>query len=65
MQDAPRITVEEVRRKLASGQEDLLLVCAYRDKEKCAGIAIDGSIPLQELESTVDDLPRESTIVFY
>ncbi|HVS04190.1 MAG TPA: ArsR family transcriptional regulator, partial [Thermoanaerobaculia bacterium] len=61
MPEAPRIDVEEARRKVESGAT--LLVCAYDDEEKCRKLALEGSITLQELETRRPG--RDQEIIFY
>jgi hypothetical protein len=55
-----KIPIERVRELEAP-----LLVCAYDDDEKCAKLAIDGSISLSELRARIPDLPKDELIVFY
>jgi len=42
-----------------------LLVCAYDDEEKCAGMAIRGSLSLRALSERLGALPKDQEIVFY
>jgi hypothetical protein len=64
MANAPRIPAELVRRKMASG-EDTLVVCAYPSDEQCAAIRIPGSITFRELEARRPTLRPTQEIVFY
>jgi hypothetical protein len=59
-----KIGAEELQERLASG-EDLLLVCAYRDEQKCRKINIEGSIPYSELESRLPRMPKDREIILY
>jgi len=63
MADAPRIGVEEARRKVSSGEA--LLVCAYGDEAKCGSIRLEGSTTLTELQSRLGSLPKDREIIFY
>lgn len=56
-----RVSPEEVRRL----DEAIMLVCAYRDKEKCDRLSLDGSISLTELESRLSEVPKDRLLVFY
>lgn len=55
-----KISPDEARAKLGSGA---LLVCAYDDEAKCAGVRLDGSITLAQLEAQRPSKDRE--IIFY
>jgi hypothetical protein len=59
---APRIPVEEARRKVVAGEA--LLVCAY-DDERCKQLDLEGSITRKELESRLTSIPRDTEIIFY
>ena len=59
---APRIPVEEARRKVVAGHA--LLVCAY-DDDRCKQLELEGSITRKELESRLRSIPRDAEIVFY
>lgn len=62
-----RIPVEEAHRLHESDQDEVLLVCAYEDEEKCRDMQIDGSLTLQELKKKEkeDDLSQDQDIIFY
>lgn len=64
MTPAPRISAEQVRRKIASG-EDTLVVCAYESDDQCRAIRIPGSITFRELEARRPTLRPTQEIVFY
>lgn len=60
----PRIRPDELRKKLARGDETLL-VCAYDDPAKCREHSIPGAITLRELEARRPSLTKHQQIVFY
>lgn len=64
MATAPRIHADELRRKLAQGNETMF-VCAYDDPAKCKKFALDGSMTFQELEAKLPTLPKSQEIVFF
>jgi hypothetical protein len=47
---------------MESGAE-VRLVCAYDDEEKCKELALQGAVPLTELEGR--DLDPSAELVFY
>ena len=61
-EEVRRVTPREVRERMASGAP-VRLVCAYDDEEKCRANALDGSIPLAELERS--DVDPSQQLVFY
>ena len=63
MADPERISVEEVRRKLKSGE--VLLVCAYDDEERFRSMRLEGAISFREFESRLPSLSKDQEIVFY
>ena len=63
MAEPERISVEEVRRKLKSGE--VLLVCAYDDEERFRSMHLEGAISFQEFESRLPSLSKDQEIVFY
>ena len=63
MDEPERISVEEVRRKLKSGE--VLLVCAYDDEERFRSMHLEGAISFQEFESRLPSLSKDQEIVFY
>lgn len=63
MAEPARIGPEEVHKKVEKGE--VLLVCAYFDKEKCKTMHLEGSIFYDELESKLPSLPKDEEIVFY
>ena len=62
MADISRISVDEARRKIESGEA--LLVCVY-DDAKCRKANLDGSIPLSALETRAGTLPKSQELIFY
>jgi hypothetical protein len=63
MAEVERISAEDARRKVQSGEA--LLVCAYEDDAKCATMRLDGAITLSELRPTLPSLPKDREIVLY
>ncbi len=63
MAEANRVNAADVRAGVVDGST--LLVCAYDDDAKYKANNLDGAIPLSEFKSRVDDLSRETKIVFY
>jgi hypothetical protein len=59
---APRIPVEEARRKVVAG--GALLVCAY-DDDRCKQLELEGSITRRELESRLPSMPSDTEVIFY
>jgi hypothetical protein len=59
-----RVPAEEVRRKLEAN-DNMTLVCAYDDEEKCRQIEIPGSISLAEFVRNFPESPGAREIVFY
>ena len=42
-----------------------LLVCAYEDPARFAGIRLEGAISIQEFRARRASLPRDQEIIFY
>jgi hypothetical protein len=63
MTEAMRISAEEARKKVTSGEA--LLVCAYEDVEKFRRSHLEGAISLQDFKARLPALSREQEIVFY
>ena len=63
MTEAQRISAEEARKKVTSGEA--LLVCAYEDVEKFRRIHLEGAISLQDFKTRLPALSREQEIIFY
>ena len=63
MAEIERVTAEEARRKVQSGEA--LLVCAYDDEVKCAAMRLEGAITLTELHPSLPSLPRDREIILY
>jgi hypothetical protein len=59
-----RISPQEVRSKLQSGGQTLL-VCAYESDAKFRQAALEGAIAFSEFEKRKGSLPRDLEIVFY
>ena len=58
-----RTSVQDVRSKL-QGPNPPLLVCVY-PKAKYKDVNLDGSIGVEEFESKLPSLPKETEIFFY
>jgi len=63
VEEPKRISAEEARRKLRSGQA--LLVCAYEDEAKFRKLQLEGAISLNEFKSRLSSLSRDQEIIFY
>jgi hypothetical protein len=61
--DVERISPEEARRRVQSGEA--LLVCAYEDEDKCHRMKLAGAITLRELREMLATLPRDRELIFY
>jgi rhodanese-related sulfurtransferase len=58
-----RITPQEARARVRAGQA--LLVCAYEDPARFAGLHLEGAISIQEFRDRRSTLPRDQEIIFY
>ena len=63
MAEVDRISAEESRPKVQSGQA--ALVCAYDDEAKCASMRLEGALSLREFRGTLPSLPKDREIIFY
>lgn len=63
MVEVPRISAQEARARVASGQG--LLVCAYEEPEKFASLHLEGAISIQEFRRLRPSLAKEREIIFY
>ncbi|MEF9438280.1 MAG: rhodanese-like domain-containing protein [Candidatus Mariimomonas ferrooxydans] len=63
MDEPKRLSVEEVRQKVTSGEA--LLVCAYDDEEKFSRLHLEGAISLSDFNTMLPALPKDKEIVFY
>ncbi len=63
MAEPQRISAQEVRRKVQSGEA--LLVCAYDDEEKFRSLHLEGAISFREFQSRLPSLSKGQEIVFY
>lgn len=63
MTQVPRITAEEARARVQSGQA--LLVCGYEDPEKFAAMRLEGAISIHEFRAMRPTLAKDREIVFY
>lgn len=62
MPQTPRIEPQDAH---DHAQDGALIVCAYDDAEKCRGLHVPGSIPLQDLHQREDDLATDTELIFY
>jgi hypothetical protein len=63
MVEVPRITPEEARAKVSSGQA--LLVCGYEEPEKFAAMHLEGAISIHEFRKMRPTLHKDREIIFY
>lgn len=63
MAEVERLSAEEARQKVQSGQA--LLVCAYDDESKCGPIRLEGAITMSELRRELPSLPKDKEIILY
>jgi len=59
-----RVSVQDVRSKLQSG-EPILLVCAYESDEKFRDTALEGAISFSAFQRRKASLSRDAEIIFY
>lgn len=58
-----RITPQEAHDRVLAGEA--LLVCAYDDPARFAGIRLEGAISIQEFRARRATLPRDQEVIFY
>jgi hypothetical protein len=63
MAEVARITPQEAHARVSAGQA--LLVCAYDDPARFAGLRLEGAISIQEFRSRRSTLARDQEIIFY
>lgn len=63
MSEPVRISVNEARQKITSGQA--LLVCAYDDVDKFKKNHLKGALPFSEFLSKLPSLDKRQEIIFY
>ena len=63
MSDIERVSPEEAREKVQSG--NTLLVCAYDNDDKYRQMHLDGSIALSKFKSGIADIEKGREIIFY
>lgn len=63
MAEIERINPQNAREKMKADQ--LLLVCAYAEKEKFEKAHLEGAISLEEFESRLPSLGKEQEVAFY
>ncbi len=64
MAKVTRISPAEVRARLQSGK-DTLLVCAYENEAKFRRARLEGAISLGTLNSMLPSLSKDAEIIFY
>ena len=63
MPEVTRISVQDARQEVASGQA--LLVCAYEDDAKCSQVALEGSLSLSRFAQLAPSLPKDQELIFF
>ena len=63
MTEPTRISAEEARRKVISGEA--MLVCAYEDDAKFRKMSLQNAISLQDFKTRLPALSKEQEIIFY
>jgi len=63
MSEPIRISAQEARQKVLSGQA--LLVCAYEDADKFKNNHLEGAISFSEIRSQLTGLAKGQEIIFY
>ncbi|MDH3328658.1 MAG: hypothetical protein OEM01_05440 [Desulfobulbaceae bacterium] len=63
MSETARISPQEARQKVVSGQA--MLVCAHADDAKCVQYHLEGAIPLSAFQAKAGGLAKDREIIFY
>jgi hypothetical protein len=63
MEAIPRITVEEARQRVLTGES--LFVCAYDDDVSFNQLRLDGAVSFKEFKSHLAELSKDREIIFY
>jgi rhodanese-related sulfurtransferase len=63
MSEPTRISAQETRQKVSSGEA--LLVCVYDDAEKFQNNHLEGARSFSEFQSNLSTLAKDREIVFY
>lgn len=63
MIEVPRITPQEVRPRILSGEA--LLICAYEDDAKFRALHLDGAIPFSTFAANHAGITKSRELVFY
>lgn len=63
MAEARRISVQEARNKVQSGEA--IFVCAYDSEEMCGGIRLEKALTLGEFNARLSETPKEKELIFY
>ncbi len=64
-EEVPRISPQEVQNRIGEGKSILIVDARSADSYAQAHVAGAISVPLNEVASRLDDLPRDQEIVFY
>lgn len=65
MTTATRIDPKQVHERLSDDADDILLVCAYQDEDKCRENQLGPAITRKELERRLPKLSKDQDLVFY
>ncbi|OGR33065.1 MAG: ArsR family transcriptional regulator [Desulfuromonadales bacterium GWC2_61_20] len=63
MTEVPRITPQEARPRILSGEA--LLVCAYEDDAKFRLLRLQGAIPYSTFAASLSGIAKARELVFY
>ena len=63
MNDVPRITPQEARPRIVTGEA--LLVCAYEDDAKFQALRLEGAIPYSTFAAQLGSITRSRELIFY
>jgi hypothetical protein len=65
MTEVQKVSPSEVRRARSGSDDEVLLVCAWADPEKCRKLHLDGSLSLDEFKNRFNDPLKDLRIAFY
>lgn len=63
MEVTPRITPQQARERVQSGQA--LLICAYDDEEKFKALHLENALSLKQFREIQSGVPKEKELIFY
>ena len=63
MADIPRISVQDARESMQSGQATL--VCAYEDDDKCRRMRLQNAISFNDFRRRLRILAKDQPIILY